>query len=90
MIKIVQIEKEEKEKMKRKAVAVKDISTTSAKIALEDKSAYGIASAMAIVEGFRTRSFKAGTIAGVLTFGGIIGANVIGDLIDNIEDIKKA
>jgi hypothetical protein len=74
----------------RKLNAIKDIALASAKIVLEDSKVYTIAGAVGLYQGLKYNgNVGRGMKAGVATIGVMIGANIVQNLVSNIDEIKN-
>lgn len=82
---------QKEEKIRRKAKVIGEISKKSAMSVLEDPSTYTYAAAIGLFQGLKYRgSISQGIKAGVATIGVFVGANVIQNIVNNRDEIKKA
>lgn len=83
--------KNKMEKYKGKAMIIGEIVGKSTKVVLEDSKTYGLAVGVGLMQGLKYNgSIKRGTKAGLATVGAMVGANIIQNVVINIEAIKKA
>lgn len=86
-----EINLEGKNKLQRQATVIKEIALSSAKVILEDEKVYALAGTVGLVQGLKYNgSFKRGAKAGLATMGVMIGANIVRNIVSNIDVIKEA
>lgn len=79
------------DKYKGKVNLVGQIVKQSTRVMLEDGKTYSLAVGVGLVQGLKYNgSFKRGAKAGVATMGVMVGANIIQNIVINLDEIKKA
>jgi hypothetical protein len=78
-------------KIKRQATVIKEIALSSARVILEDEKVYALAGTVGLMQGLKYNgSFKRGVKGGLATMGVMVGANVIRNMVSNLDVIKDA
>ena len=79
------------EVIKRRAEMIKDIAIDSALGQLQDVKTFQWGAAIGLYQGLKYRgNLSQGIKAGIATIAVVTGCNVISNLINNIDEIKKA
>jgi hypothetical protein len=78
-------------KLQRQAKVIGSIAAQSARVILEDEKSYALAGTVGLIQGLKYNgSIKRGMKAGVATMSVMVGANIIQNLVHNIDVIKNA
>jgi exosortase/archaeosortase len=78
-------------KIQRQGTIIKEIVIGSAKLVLEDEKSYALAGTVGLIQGLKYNgSLNRGIKAGVATISVMVGANIIRNIVGNIEQIKNA
>ena len=84
-------DKEKVESFKRKAIVIRDISISSMMQIMEDQKTHTVAAGVGLIQGLKYGgSLSRGIKGGIAAYGVMIGANVIHNVIQNREVIRKA
>jgi hypothetical protein len=79
------------DKYKGKAELIGKIAKRSTRVMLEDGKTYSLAVGIGLVQGLKYNgSFKRGAKAGAATMGVMVGANIIQNIVINLDEIKRA
>lgn len=85
------INKEKGNKLKRQAKMIGDMIILNTTILMEDKRTHAIAVGIGLMQGLKYRgSFKNGVKAGLATYGALIAAQTIQNVVQERDEIKKA
>lgn len=78
-------------KFKRQVRRIREISIGSLMVQAQAPGTYTVALTVGLVRGLRSEStFKSGMKAGLVTYGVVLGTNVVFNLAKNIDDIVNA
>ena len=84
-------DKEKIEVLKRKLDVIKDIALDSTIIQLQDARTYQLSAGLGLYHGLKYRgSLKQGLKAGIATMVVMTGCNIVGNVLKNIDDVRKA
>lgn len=79
------------DKYKGKVNLISHIAKASTRTVLEDSKTYGLAIGVGLMQGLKYNgSFIRGSKAGIATVGVMVGANIVQNVVINLDEIKKA